>query len=57
MSAGYSKKTNGKWRLCKCQCHEPGVKIMHFMECCTWPLPKGAEVETDPDPKPPEEAT
>ena len=25
--------------ICDCECHEPGVNIMHFTACCWGPCP------------------
>lgn len=28
------KVANAIMKSCGCECHEPGVAIMHFMACC-----------------------
>ena len=30
-------KTEQVEEVCTCQCHDPGVRMMHFMACCNPP--------------------
>lgn len=33
-SAIEQAKANAVMKKCGCECHEPGVCVMHFMACC-----------------------